>query len=213
VILRVGLTGGIASGKSTVARFMREMGCIVVDADDVVRELYRPGRDGHTALVKRYGPGIRTTEGEIDRPKLSSIALSTPEGAADLNTLIHPLVVAEETRRMDEADRAEVDLIGVAEATLLFESGGLLRYDRIVVVDVDPRTQIERAVARGMDRAEAELRMSRQIDRASRLAHADYVISTEGSLADTHKRTAEVCARLRADLDEKRRLGNARRGQ
>ncbi len=211
MILRVGLTGGIASGKSTVGGILRELGCIVVDADAVVRELYRPGHEGHSALVKRYGPSILTASGEIDRPKLSAIALSTPQGSVELNALIHPLVVAEETRRMDEADRSLADGIGVAEATLLLESGGLLRYDRIVVVDVDPRVQIDRAAARGMDRAEAELRMSRQIDRQTRLTHADYVISSEGTLDDTRRRTGEVCARLREDLAEKKRIRGAKR--
>ncbi len=199
MILRVGLTGGIASGKSTVARILCELGCVVIDADDVVRDLYRPGRPGHRALVTRYGEAVLREDGEIDRPKLSAMALSTPERAAELNALIHPLVIEEEERRVNAAG-ARGDTIVVVEATLLLESGGRSRYERIVVVDIDPEEQVRRGTGRGMSESEVRLRMSRQLPRDQRIEQADYVISSDGTIADTHVRTEAVYRCLLADL-------------
>jgi len=150
MILRVGLTGGIASGKSTVARTLAGLGCVSIDADSVVTRLYRPGEPGYEALVHAYGKEILRPDGEIDRPKLASIGFVNDASAKKLNALIHPLVIAQEeqvirgeARRFPDRDR-----IVVVEATLLLESGGRKRYDRIVVVDSEPSLQIERAVAR-----------------------------------------------------------------
>src|SRR6266480_1105359 len=178
MILRVGLTGGIASGKSTVARTLAGLGCMVVDADAVVARLYRPGEAGYEAIVRAYGRDILRADGEIDRPKLAATAFVDNESAKRLNELIHPLVIDQEeeiitgeTRRFPDRDR-----IVVVEATLLLESGGKKRYDRIVVVDSEPSLQIERAVARGMDRQDAERRMARQMSREERRRLADYII-------------------------------------
>jgi dephospho-CoA kinase len=203
VILRVGLTGGIASGKSTVAKIFGELGCVVIDADDVVRDLYRPGAAGHRALVARYGTSILRADGEIDRPKLSAIGLATPDAAKELNALIHPLVIEEETRRMAAGDIGP-DAIVVVEATLLLESGGRKRYDRIVVVDLEGEEQVRRGTARGMNESEVRLRMSRQMPSEQRATHADYVISSEGTIADTRARTEAVYRALRSDLERKR---------
>lgn len=202
MILKVGLTGGIASGKSTVAGYLARLGAVVVDADQIVRDIYRPGQPGHRALVERFGDGILTVEGEIDRPALSRMALSTAEGASALNRLIHPLVIEEEHRRMRELDRLGRDAIVVVEATLLLESGGRDRYDRIIVVDTDPAIQLERAIARGLDEDEVRLRMSRQMPRAGRLAMADFIIDSTGSIDETHERTEKVWQDLVSALDE-----------
>lgn len=203
MILRIGLTGGIASGKSTVARILGELGCIVIDADGVVRDLYRTGMPGHRALVARYGDAVLRDDGEIDRPKLSAIALATPEGAAELNALIHPLVIEEQERRMLAADTGK-DTLVVVEATLLLESGGRARFDRIVVVDLDPEEQVSRGTARGMSEAEVRLRMSRQMPREWRAAQADYVLSSAGTIAATRTRTEAVYRSLLADLERKK---------
>ena len=189
VILRVGLTGGIASGKSTITRILAGLGCITVDADEVVARLYRPGGAGHEAIVREYGRTVLQPDGEIDRKKLADIAFASAESAARLNALIHPLVIAEEQQIMQAESRRfpERDRIFVAEATLLLESGGRERYDRIIVVDVEPATQIRRAVDRGMARAEAERRMRHQMSRDARVAAADYIIDNSGD-----RRSAEV---------------------
>jgi dephospho-CoA kinase len=199
MILRVGLTGGIASGKSTIARHLESLGCKVIDADRIVAELYAPGAPGWKAIVQSYGPDILDDRGEIDRQKLAGLAFRDAESASRLNALVHPLVIAEEERRMAE----ERDGIVVVEATLLLESGGRERYDRIIVVTIDPDVQIERAVARGMTSGEARRRRERQMPPDERLRHADYVIDNSGAIDDAKEQTAVVYVELQRDLERK----------
>jgi dephospho-CoA kinase len=197
MILRVGLTGGIASGKSTIARMFASLGCHVVDADQIVAQLYQPGEAGHEALVRTYGSGILLPDGAIDRRKLADVAFATDESAKALNALIHPLVIAEEARLMDEEAREGIVIV---EATLLIEAGGRDRYDRIVIVDVDPETQLARAMARGMSREDAARRIAHQMPRAERLRYADYVIDNSGDLRAAEMETARVFGLLQRDL-------------
>ena len=213
MILRVGVTGGIASGKSTVTRLLNGLGCVTVDADEVVAKLYRPGGLGYQALIGKYGAGIIQPDGTIDRKRVADIAFATPKAAKELNALIHPLVLAEEERIIQgEASRfPDRDRIFVVEATLLLESGGRDRYDRIIVVDLAPETQIERAVARGMAREEAVRRMAHQMKREERLAAADYVIDNSGD-----RRVAEIAIhgvydKLREDMATKKKGTGLRR--
>jgi dephospho-CoA kinase len=212
MILRVGLTGGIASGKSTVSRTFAGLGCLVIDADKVVADLYRPGAPGYEALVETYGPEIVNGDGEIDRPRLASIAFSSEEEAQKLNALIHPLVIAEEFRLLHEEEERfpDQDRIAIVEATLLLESGGKDRYDRIVVVDLDPEDQVRRAVGRGMAEEEARRRMSRQMPREKRLALADYVIDNSGEFGDAETQTFRVYDALLGDLERKKNAAMAR---
>jgi dephospho-CoA kinase len=207
MILRVGLTGGIASGKTTVGRTLAGLGCVTIDADSIVTRLYRPGEAGYEALVGAYGRDILRPDGEIDRPKLASIAFVDDQSAKKLNSLIHPLVIAqEESVITGEAQRfPDRDRIVVVEATLLLESGGKKRYDRIVVVDSEPSIQIERAVARGMDRQDAERRMARQMSREERRRQADYVIENNGDIRALEGETLRVYQRLTDDLARKKK--------
>lgn len=207
MILTVGLTGGLASGKSTAADILAGLGCKVVDADEIVSDLYEPGAAGHAALVEEYGPEILTPAGEIDRAKLASIAFSSEEEARRLNGIIHPLVLAREAALLaEERERAgEEDRIFVVEATLLLEAGGRQRYDRIVVVEAAPSAQIERAVRRGMDREDAERRIRRQMASGERLAQADYVIANTADSAQLEAETRRVHAALVEDLERRKR--------
>jgi dephospho-CoA kinase len=201
MILRTGLTGGIASGKSALSKMFAALGCITVDADQIVAHLYEPGQAGHAALVRTYGSGILTENGMVDRRKLADIAFVNDESAKALNALIHPIVVAEEATRMAaEEQRAGGDRIVIVEATLLIEAGGRERYDRIVVVDVDPETQLARAVARGMTREDASRRIAHQMSREERLRYADYVIDNSGDLEAARAETSRVYEALRRDL-------------
>jgi dephospho-CoA kinase len=202
VILAVGLTGGLASGKSTIARTFAALGAVTIDADRVVAHLYRPGQAGHAALVREYGPAIVRADGEIDRVKLADIAFATPAAAQRLNALIHPLVIEEERRMLEAVD----DGIVVNEATLLLEAGGRARYDKIVVVDVPPEVQVERAVARGMTREDAVRRIARQMPREERLRFADYVIDNSGDARSAEAEARRVFAALENDLEKKKRL-------
>lgn len=208
MILRVGLTGGIGSGKSTAARMFSQLGARVIDADRIVSGLYEKGAPGYRRILENYGPSVLNEAGEIDRTKLSAAALGSSEAASRLNALIHPLVIAEQKRLLNEIE-AEIeaegrDEIAIVEATLLLESGGRYRFDRIVVVDVPVEIQIARAAARGMDRAEVERRMMRQMPREERIRQADYVISNTGSEADLQTNVAATYRKLRADLHASR---------
>jgi dephospho-CoA kinase len=200
MILRTGLTGGIASGKSTIARIFATLGCITVDADQIVTRLYQPGQAGHEAIVRTYGSGILLPDGAIDRRKLADVAFATDESAKALNALIHPLVVAEEAGFMGEEEGRPGDRIVMVEATLLIEAGGRERYDRIVVVDADPAIQLARAIARGMAREDAERRIARQMPREERLRYASYVIDNSSDLQKAEEETKRVFAALQRDL-------------
>ena len=199
MILRTGLTGGIASGKSTVRELLAGLGCHTIDADRLVAELYQPGRSGHAALVATYGPGILHDDRTVDRVKLAGIAFSTPEEARKLNALIHPLVIAETEERLAGFGEG----IAVVEATLMIESGGRQRYDRLVIVDVVPEVQIERGVARGLAREEVERRIANQLPREERLRFADYVIDNSGDRAHLEAETRRVYELLRRDYEAK----------
>jgi dephospho-CoA kinase len=205
VILRVGLTGGIASGKSTIVRMLAGLGCITVDADAIVARLYRPGEAGHEAIVHTYGAGVLRPDGEIDRKKLADIAFANPHEAQKLNALIHPLVIGEQARLFREAEERGEDAIFVVEATLLIESGGRQRFDRIVVVDVAPDVQIARAVGRGVPAEEARRRIAHQMAREERLKHADYVIDNSGDEHAALAETTRVYNALRNDLEQKKK--------
>ncbi|HEX9982549.1 MAG TPA: dephospho-CoA kinase [Thermoanaerobaculia bacterium] len=198
--LRVGLTGGIASGKSTILALFARFGCWTLDADKLVAELYRPGQPGHAALIRTYGERILRPDGEVDRVALANIAFATPGDARKLNALIHPIVIEETERRLATVQEE----IAVVEATLLLEAGGRQRYDRIVVIDVDPAVQIERGVARGMAEEEVRRRLANQMPREERLRHADYVIDNSGDLAQAERETARVVEALRQDAPANR---------
>lgn len=209
MILTVGLTGGIASGKSTVARTLAGLGCVAIDADAVVARLYRPGEAGHAALVRFYGRDILRADGEIDRPKLANIAFANTAATKQLNALIHPLVLDEEHRVIDAESRRfpDRDRIVVIEATLLLETGGKKRYDKIAVVDSDPELQVERGVSRGMQKHDIERRLAQQMARADRLALADYIIENDGDVRELEIETRLVYAKLREDLGIKKGTG------
>lgn len=207
MILRVGLTGGIASGKSTILRMFAGLGCVTVDADAIVARLYRQGEAGYEAIVRAYGRDVLLHDGEIDRKKLAAIAFSNPAEAKRLNALIHPLVLAEEARMMRDAEEREEEVIYLVEATLLIESGGRERYDRIVVVDVQPEVQIARALSRGMTREDVLSRIAHQMPREERLRNADYVIDNSGDEQAALAEVTRVYDLLRQDLSSKKSPG------
>jgi dephospho-CoA kinase len=187
----VGLTGGIGSGKSTVAALLAERGAVVVDADAVTRDVQRAGTPVFDAMVERFGPGIVAPDGELDRAAVADIVFTDAEALADLNAIVHPAVGAEILRRMEVL--ARTDEIVVLDVPLMVESRRAYPVAGLIVVDVDPEVAVRRLVEhRGMREADVRARMTRQASRAERLARADRVIDNSGTLDDLRRQVGET---------------------
>ena len=195
----IGLTGGIASGKSTIASRLASRGAVIVDADLIAREVVEPGRPALAAIAERFGDGVIAADGSLDRPALGAIVFGDTEALQALNGITHPAVMAESTARFRAAGEADPDAIVVYDVPLLVESANEYRFDRVVVAHADADTRIRRLVElRGMDRAEAERRIRSQASDEERLAVADVVIDTGGTLAHTLEQVDALWEELRA---------------
>jgi len=175
--LVVGLTGGIAAGKTTVARRMAAAGWNVVDADQLVYSLYRPGEAGATAVARLFGPAVLRADGSVDHVQLARRAFRDPQELERLEAAVHPLV-RERFREIAEAAEGIV----VLEATKLLEAGYRPDFDRVVTVEAPEAVRIGRAVARGLDRDQVEARMAAQYPEAERRRLADHVLENDGTL-------------------------------
>lgn len=196
-MLLVGLTGGIASGKSTVAARLAEHGMELVDADAIAREQLRPGTAVSQRVAEHFGPGVLDADGAVDRAALGRIVFADPERRAELNERTHPPVMAEIAARL--AALQSFDGVVVVDVPLLVEAGVDRGYEAIVVVATRPGTQLDRLVRlRGMPSRDAEARVAAQAPPEAKLARATHVIWNEGTLADLHARTDEVAAELLA---------------
>jgi len=194
-VLRVGLTGGIGSGKSEVSKRLAAQGAVVIDADAIAREVVAAGTDGLAEVVEAFGPEILRADGQLDRPRLGDIVFADPALRGKLNAIVHPRVGA----RMAELERgAGPRAIVVHDVPLIAENGLAGGYDLVVVVDVPPRIQVERLVRyRGMTREQAQARMAAQASREQRLAIAGIVIDNSGSLAELDRQVGDLWAELR----------------
>ena len=193
--MRVGLTGGVASGKSSVAAILRELGVVVVDADALAREVVAPGTPGLAAVVEVFGPSVLAADGSLDRAALGSVVFADPERRAALEAIVHPLVRA---RAAELESAAPEGAVVVHDIPLLVETGQADHFDAVLVVDVPTQVQVERAVRdRGWSEDEARRRISAQASRADRLAAATYVIDNTGTHEDLRHRVAEVLGQLR----------------
>ncbi|MER5969853.1 dephospho-CoA kinase [Streptomyces sp. NPDC002055] len=194
-MLKVGLTGGIGSGKSEVSRLLASYGAVIVDADRIAREVVEPGTPGLDAVVAEFGPGILTEDGTLDRPGLGAVVFSDPERLRALNAIVHPLVGA---RSAELEASAGPGAIVVHDVPLLAENGLAPLYDLVVVVDATERTRVERLVRlRGMAEQEARSRMAAQATREQRLAVADLVIDNDGPLEALEQQVGKVWDELR----------------
>jgi dephospho-CoA kinase len=177
-VILVGLTGGIGSGKSTVSALLAARGAVIIDADTVTRELQLPGQRVFARIVERFGDGVVTSSGELDRPALAAIVFHDPDALADLNRIVHPAVGAEIARRVEE-ERGS-DRVVVLDIPLLAENPRR-DLEAMVVVDAPVQVAVDRLVRqRGMDEADAWARVARQASREERLAKADRVIENSG---------------------------------
>ncbi|PPG90010.1 dephospho-CoA kinase [Rathayibacter rathayi] len=184
------LTGGIASGKSTVARRLAEHGAVVVDADVLARQVVEPGEPALAAIIERFGPAVIRSDGALDRAALGTIIFSDAVARADLNAITHPAVTLRSQRLFAEAAAADPDVVVVYDVPLLAEGRGAREFDEVVVVHAPQRTRIERLVAlRGMTEEQARARVSSQASDEERLALADVVIDSSGTLDETLART------------------------
>ena len=200
-MLRVGLTGGIGSGKSEVARRLAEHGAVLIDADVAAREVVVPGSPGLAQVAAAFGEEVLRPDGSLSRERLGEIVFGDPGLRAKLNAIVHPLV----REWMQTAERTAVQAapppgpgpVVVHDVPLLAESRGKAGFDAVIVVDVPPELQVERLVRlRGMAAEQARARMAAQASREQRLAVADIVIDNSGSLDDLDRRVAEVWSDL-----------------
>lgn len=198
-MLLVALTGGIASGKSTVARRLAEHGAVVVDADQVAREVVEPGEPALRRIAEEFGPEMIADDGTLDRAALGAVVFSDPEARQRLNAITHPAVLARSRARFAEAAAADPHAIVVYDIPLLVEAGRTDEFDLVVVVHAAAETRVSRMVElRGMTRDEALHRLRSQATDTERLAIADVVIDADGTLAETLAQTDALWENLRA---------------
>jgi len=185
-MLLVGLTGGIGSGKSTVAALLAARGAVILDADQVARDVVEPGRPAFAALVDRFGPEIVGADGHLDRARLAEVAFASEEATADLNAITHPAVGEEFLRRMVEAP---ADAIVVCDVPLLVESETARSrgYEYVIVVEAPRELRLARLEGRGVPRGDAEARMAKQASDEERRAVATHLVDNTGSRDDLER--------------------------
>ncbi len=204
-MLRIGLTGGIASGKSAVGEMFVKLGAHLIQADAVAHWLMEPGRRVYEEVVRRFGREILNPDGSINRPRLAEAAFGTPGGAAqrvkELNEIVHPAVIAEENERMEDIGRRDPNAIAIVEAALILEAGAADRFDRLIVVTCHPEQRIQRfalrlGISEDAARAEVARRMAAQIPDEEKIKAADFVIDNSGTLEATAEQVRRVFAAL-----------------
>lgn len=193
----IGLTGGIAAGKSAVAARLRELGAVVIDADALAREVVEPGTPGLEAIVERFGQGVLDAEGALDRPRLGAIVFGDDAARSDLNAIVHPEVRRRYDELVAEAFARDRDAIVVYDVPLLAEARAASEFGLVVVVDAPADVRLERLVAlRGMDREQARSRIAAQISDEERRAMADIVIDSSGTIEHTMEQVDALWERL-----------------
>jgi dephospho-CoA kinase len=180
-VLRIGLTGGIGSGKSTVAGLLAGRGARVVDADRIAREVVEPGTPGLEAVAAAFGPGVLTPEGALDRPALAAVVFADPEARRRLDGIVHPLVRA---RAAELVAAAPPDAVVVQDVPLLVETGQAGSYELVLVVEADLDTRVRRLVGRGVSEEDARARIAAQATDEQRRAVADVVLDNSGTVEE-----------------------------
>jgi dephospho-CoA kinase len=204
-LLKLGLTGGIASGKTVVGEMFVKLGAHLLQADAVAHWLMDPGRAVYEEIVCRFGREILNLDGSINRPRLAEAAFGRPGGAAprvkELNEIVHPAVIAHENEWMEEIGERDPNAIAIVEAALILESGTASRFDRLIVVTCDPEQRVLRyarrlGISEEAARAEVARRMAAQIPDEEKIKAADFVIDNSGSLDATDRQVQRVFAAL-----------------
>jgi dephospho-CoA kinase len=213
-LLKVGLTGGIASGKSVVGEMFVTLGAHLIQADAIAHQLMQPGEAVYQEVVHHFGSEILNPDGTVNRARLAEAAFGTPSDnnasrIEELNQIVHPAVIRRQDEWMNEVGRNDPQAIAIVEAALILEAGATKRFDKIVVVTCHPEQRIHRWAARvGVDEAtarrEVDRRMAAQLPDAEKIKAAQYVIDNSGSLDETRKQVAKVYAALKREVHAER---------
>jgi len=201
--LLVGLTGGLATGKSTVSAILRSLGCVVLDADQLARDVVAPGEPALAAIVEAFGPDVLGPDGALDRKRLGALVFTDPARRRRLEAITHPAIRDRFLARLAELEAQGFEGIVVWDAPVMIETGGHRAMEKLVVVVADAATQRARALARDGDPADAERKIANQMPLADKAKLADYVIDNSGDRTATEARTREVHAALLKDLRQR----------
>lgn len=192
-MLRVGLTGSIAVGKSFVTSVFAELGCYVLDADQTAREAVMPGAAGLNAVVQEFGEEILALDGTLDRARMGSIVFADEEKRLRLNQILHPIIIARQDEILRNWEAENPNGIAIVDAALMIESGGYKRFDKLIVVHCRPEVQLERLMLRNnLTPAEAQRRIASQMPQEEKQRYADYLIDTSDGFEPTRQRTLEI---------------------
>ena len=208
-MLKVGLTGGIASGKSVVGEMFVALGAHLIQADSIAHELMQPGEAVYREVVRHFGEGILNPDGSVNRARLAEAAFGTSGQTRiqELNHIVHPAVIRRQEEWMAEVGRGDSRAIAIVEAALILEAGAANRFDRLVVVTCHPEQRIQRWAARsGADeetaRREVGRRLAAQFPDEEKIKAADYVIDNSGSLDETRRRVEQVYGELKREAEK-----------
>ncbi len=197
-MLKVGLTGSIAVGKSFVCEVFRELGALVLDADRTAREVVAPKTSGLKAIVEAFGARVLTANGELDRTKLGAIIFADERKRQLLNRIVHPLVIEKQDEWLKKCERENAGAICIVDAALMIESGGYKRFDKLIVVWCEPSIQLERLMRRNnLTEAEALTRIGAQMPQTEKKRFADFLIDTSDGFEPTRRRTNEIFEQLK----------------
>ena len=198
-MLKVGLTGSIAVGKSFVLGVLAELGCRVLDADTTARDVVVPGRPGLNAVIEAFGEGILRGDGTLDRAALGKLVFADEEKRQLLNSILHPFIIAAQDDRIRRWEQDDPNGIAVVDAALMIESGGYRRFDKLIVVHCRPEVQLERLRARErLSPEEAAQRIAAQMPQEEKKKYADFLIDTSEGFEDTRRKTEAVLRELKA---------------
>ena len=198
-MLKVGLTGSIAVGKSFVLGVLAELGCRTLDADKVAREVVEAGTPGLNAVTQAFGDEILNSDRSLDRARLGEIVFQDESKRLQLNSILHPFIIARQDEILREWEHETPDAIAVIDAALMIESGGYRRLDKLIVVHCRPEVQLERLINRdGLSREEAVRRIKAQMPQEEKKKFADFLIDTSGTLEATRAQVLSVFEKLRA---------------
>lgn len=196
-MLKVGLTGSIAVGKTFVLGVLAELGCHVLDADQTARDVVEPGTAALQAVVAAFGKEILNDDGTLDRAKLGAIVFTDEQKRLQLNSILHPFIIAAQDEQLQRWERESPNGISIVDAALMIESGGYRRFDKLIVVHCRPEVQLERLMSRdGLSREEAARRIAVQMPQEEKKKHADFLIDTSDGFEAARIRTEDVFAAL-----------------